>query len=76
MTKKGVMTSEFYVVVAVLAPWIAQQLGIDLAGAIGSADELRRTIEAAHGGSDLPVWVAAAYVIGRNVVKIAQRDRP
>jgi len=73
---KGVKTSELYVTLAVLLPWIAQQLGIDLAGAIGTADELRRTIEAAHGGSDMPVWVAAAYVIGRNVVKVVQRDRP
>ena len=72
---KGVKTSEFYVVAAVLLPWIAQQLGIDLAGAIGNADELRRTIEAAHGGSDVPVWVAAAYVIGRKAIKWREAGR-
>lgn len=70
---KGAKTSELYVTLVVLLPWIAGQLGIDMSAAIGSADELRRTIEAAHGGSDMPVWVAAAYVIGRNIVKIAQK---
>jgi hypothetical protein len=73
---KGAKTSELYVTLVVLLPWIAGQLGIDLSAANGSADELRRTIEAAHGGSDMPVWVAAAYVIGRNVVKVVQRERP
>lgn len=70
---KGTKTSELYVTLVVLLPWIAGQLGIDMSAAIGSADELRRTIEAAHGGSDMPVWVAAAYVIGRNIVKVMQK---
>lgn len=68
----GAKTSEFYIVLAVLVPWICQQLGIDLRGAIGNADELRQTIEAAHGNGQAPVWVAGAYVIGRKLLKWKQ----
>lgn len=66
---KGAKTSEFYVVLAVLLPWICQQFGIDYGTVTQSADELRQAIEAAHGGSDMPVWVAMAYVVGRKALK-------
>jgi len=65
----GHKTTELYVVAAVLLPWIANQFGIDASVITNNADELRQAIEAAHGGSDMPVWVAIAYVIGRNVLK-------
>jgi len=67
--RQGMKTSEFYVVLAVLLPWICQQFGLDASVITDNADELRKAIEAAHGGSDMPVWVAMAYVIGRKVIK-------
>lgn len=66
---RGGKTSEFYVVLLVLAPWVCQQFGLDYQSVTQSADELRQAIEAAHGGSDMPVWVAMAYVVGRKVLK-------
>ena len=65
----GHKTTEIYVVVAVLLPWICQQFGINVGTITDNAEQLRQAIEAAHGGSDMPVWVAMAYVIGRNVLK-------
>jgi len=67
--KSGVKTSEFYVVLAVVAPWLLSQLGIDLGAVITDADQLRAVIQEAHKGSDLPVWVAGAFVIGRPLLK-------
>lgn len=66
---KGGKTSEFYIVLLVLAPWVCQQFGIDYGVVTQNADELRQAIEAAHGGSDMPVWVAMAYVVGRKALK-------
>lgn len=65
----GKKSTEFYVALAVLIPWIAQQLGIDLSGVAGSAEELRQTIEAAHANSDVPAWAAGAYIVGRTALK-------
>ncbi|HAR38589.1 MAG TPA: hypothetical protein DCS09_08500 [Porphyromonadaceae bacterium] len=65
----GAKSSEFYIVVAVLLPWVCQQFGLDMSVVTQNADELRQAIEAAHGGSDMPVWVAMAYVIGRKILK-------
>jgi hypothetical protein len=65
----GYKTTELYVVAAVLLPWIAQQVGLDASVITDNADELRKAIEAAHGGSDMPVWVAIIYVCGRKVLK-------
>jgi len=39
--KKGIKTSELWVVMAVLVPWILNQLGIDTASIIKDADQLR-----------------------------------
>jgi len=66
---KGAKTSEFYIVLMVLLPWICQQFGVDVATITDNADQLRQAIEAAHGGSDMPAWVAMAYVIGRKALK-------
>jgi len=66
---KGFKTSEFYIVIAVLSPWICQQFGLNMSAITDNADQLRQAIEAAHGGSDMPVWVAMAYVVGRKVLK-------
>lgn len=67
--KIGRQTSEFWVVLLVLAPWICNQFGLNYETVTQSADQLRQAIEAAHGGSDMPVWVAMAYVVGRKVLK-------
>ena len=66
---RGGKTSEFYVVLLVLLPWICQQFGVNYENVIQNADELRNAIEAAHGGSSMPVWVAMAYVVGRKLLK-------
>lgn len=66
---RGGKTSEFYVVLLVLLPWICNQFGLNYETVTQSADELRQAIEAAHGGSDMPVWVAMAYVVGRKALK-------
>jgi hypothetical protein len=68
--KSGAKTSELWVVVAVITPWILQQLGVDMSDVITNADQLRQAINTAHKNiSDLPVWVAGAYVVGRKVLK-------
>jgi len=66
---KGYKSSELYVVIAVIAPWILSQLGIDLGAVITDADQLRAVIQEAHNGSDLPVWVAGLFVISRPFLK-------
>lgn len=70
---KGYKTSELYVVAAVLVPWICQQFGIDAGMVIDNADQLRQAVAAAHRGSDMPVWVAMAYVVGRQLLKKMKR---
>lgn len=71
---KGIKTSEFWVVLLILTPWILQQLGVDIGAAIQSADDLKEAINAAHQNSgDLPVWVAMLYVVGRKVLKWQQK---
>jgi hypothetical protein len=67
--KPGYKSTELYVVVAVLLPWICQQFGLNMATITENAEQLRQAIEAAHGGSDMPVWVAMAYVVGRKLLK-------
>jgi hypothetical protein len=68
--QKGAKTSEFYVVIAVLAPWIAQQFGVDLAGFVANPDDIAGMIKSAHAqGGNAPVWMAVAYVVGRVILK-------
>lgn len=64
--EKGAKTSEFYIVLAVLIPWISQQFGIDLSALLASPDDIAGMIQAAHDkGSDTPVMVAGLYIVGR-----------
>jgi len=68
----GYKASELWVTVATLLPWLAQQFGFDPSMI---ADTARGTIEivSQHSGSDLPLAIAGAYVIGRIVLKHFRR---
>jgi len=67
---KGIKSSEFYIALAVLAPWISQQFGINLQPYLANPDDIAGMITAAHQqGGNAPVWVALAYVIGRALLK-------
>jgi hypothetical protein len=68
--EKGIKSTEFYIVSAVLVPWISQQFGVDLSAVLSNPDDIASVIRGAQGmGGNAPVWVAAAYVIGRVVLK-------
>lgn len=71
----GSRTTEFWVVLATLIPWAADQFGIDYDLVIDAAGEVAHAV-GADDGSNMPMAIAAAYVIGRNVVKVVRRDRP
>lgn len=64
----GYKTSELWVTVATLLPWLAQQFGFDPSMIANTA---RGTIEivSQHGGSDLPLAIAGSYVVGRIALK-------
>jgi len=68
----GYKASELWVTVATLLPWLAKQFGFDPSMV---ADTARGTIEivSSHSGSDLPLAIAGAYVIGRIVLKHFRR---
>ena len=68
--QKGAKTSEFYIVLAVIAPWVSQQLGFDISSILANPDDLAGMIKAAHDqGGNAPVWVAAIYCAGRFLLK-------
>ncbi|HAR38846.1 MAG TPA: hypothetical protein DCS09_09910 [Porphyromonadaceae bacterium] len=68
--QKGYKTTEFYLVSAVLLPWISQQFGIDLSAILANPDDIAGMISAAQAkGGSAPVWVALAYVVGRFALK-------
>ena len=64
----GYKASELWVTVATLIPWLAQQFGFDPSLV---ADTARGTIEivSRNSGSDLPLAIAGAYVVGRIALK-------
>lgn len=65
--QKGAKTSEFYIVLAIIVPYISQQFGIDFS-ALGNPDDIAGAIKAAH-DQNAPAWVAGAYVVGRFLLK-------
>ncbi|MFA5377945.1 MAG: hypothetical protein WC455_19500 [Dehalococcoidia bacterium] len=71
--KSGVKSSEFWVSIVALLPWLAQQFGFDPSMV---ADTARGTIEivSKNTGSDLPLAIAGAYVVGRLVLKHFRRN--
>ena len=71
--KSGVKSSEFWVSIVALLPWLAQQFGLDPSMV---ADTARGTIEivSKNTGSDLPLAIAGAYVVGRLVLKHFRRN--
>lgn len=69
MISKGFKTSELYVVLIVVVPWVLAQFGIDMGSVDTDAQSINDTIEMIHTNSDLPVWLAMAYVVGRKVLK-------
>lgn len=64
----GYKASELWVTVVTLLPWLAQQFGFDPSLV---ADTARGTIEivSRNSGSDLPLAIAGAYVVGRIALK-------
>lgn len=68
----GYKASELWVTIATLFPWLAQQFGFDPSMV---ADTARGTIEIVgrNSGSDLPLAIAGAYVIGRIALKHFRR---
>ncbi len=67
---KGIKSSEFYVVLLVVVPWAMQYFGIDLSALQGEATRLAAEVTNVQSqNSDLPVWAAGAYVIGRSFIK-------
>lgn len=67
---KGIKSTEFYIVSAVLVPWISQQFGVDLSAVLSNPDDIATVIRQAQGlGGNAPVWVALAYVAGRSILK-------
>ena len=76
---KGIKTSELWVTLVVLIPWLAKQFGLELPQVIPDDPEaLSMLIESARAEvqaassqvSDVPAWIAAAYVVGRTVLKL------
>lgn len=68
--QKGLKSSELYVVLAVLAPWVSQQFGVDLGAMLANPDDIASVIRSAQDqGGSAPVFVALAYVVGRVVLK-------
>lgn len=69
MITKGLKTSELWVVLMVLASQYAQSIGIDLTTAQGQVADLTRQIHEQAGGGDQTLWLAVAYVVGRQLLK-------
>jgi len=71
--KPGIMSTELYVVLAVLVPWISAQLGVDLSAVFNDPDNISAIIKSAQeGGNNAPVYVALAYVLVRGLLKWKQ----
>jgi len=66
---KGYKSTDFYLVAAVVLPWVCNQLGIDVGALLQGAEQMRQEIKVVHGGSDLPVVVAGVYVVVRGWLK-------
>jgi hypothetical protein len=72
--QKGAKTSEFYVVLAVLASGIAQQFGVDLSSIAANPDDISGMIKAAQSqGGNASIWIALAYVVGRVILKVKDK---
>lgn len=69
LLQKGYQTSEFYIVIAVLMPWLCNQLGIDVGALLRGAEQMRQEIQIVHGDSNLPVAVAGVFVAARAWLK-------
>lgn len=66
---KGFKSSEFVVLLIVLLPYIAKQLGVDIDIATDEATRLANSISETAQGGNMPEWAAAAYIAGRNLLK-------
>ena len=67
--QNGAKTSEFWMAVAVILPYVANQLGIDLGAVAAMLIDAQKNIQAVHDTSQAPAGVAALYVAGRMWLK-------
>jgi hypothetical protein len=75
--KKGLRTSELYVVGAVVLVWALRYLGIDIP--LDQAQDTVADIAAQYQNGGAPdtfgAWVAAIYVAGRSLIKLKGEDK-
>jgi len=68
--KPGYKSTELYLVISVVAPWVLSRTGIDLSSILGRPEEIAQIISDAHAQSgDATVWVVMAYVAARFFLK-------
>ena len=66
---KGIKSSEFWMAAAVVAPYVCNQLGIDLGAVIAILTQSQHDIQVVQSTSQMPAGVAAIYVAGRTWLK-------
>jgi hypothetical protein len=64
----GSRTTEFWIAVAALVPWAADQFGIDYDMVIDAAGDVAQVVQP-EGDGNLPMLIAAIYVAGRIILK-------
>ena len=70
MIKKGVKTSELWVVVLFIISQGMQSVGVDPATTNAQVVELAKQLHAQVGGATgSTLWLAVAYVVGRQLLK-------
>lgn len=62
---KGIRSSEFWMAAAVVAPYVCNQLGIDLGAVVAVITQSQHEIRVVQDTSQVPAGVAAIYVAGR-----------
>ena len=68
--KPGYKSTELYLVICVVAPWVLSRTGIDISSLLGRPEDIAQIISDAHAQSgDAPVWVVLAYVAARFFLK-------
>jgi len=68
--KPGYKSTELYLVISVVAPWVLSRTGIDLSSLLGRPEDIAQIIADAHAQSgDAPVWAVLAYVAARFFLK-------
>ena len=67
---RGNKTSEFYVVVVMMAVWIVKYLGLDAYITPDHVNQVAQAIREGHaGGFDIPSLAGVLYVAGRILIK-------